>query len=89
MLNKMHLSRSMGRIREHCGSVQLRQGLVSLMEPGGKSRAKPTTPRRLSPGGRSHYQTGEAVQKSGATSQPLYMLKGTSKNFARACQAAW
>jgi hypothetical protein len=40
MLDKKHLSRWMGRIRKLCESVQLRQGLVRLMEPRGKSRAE-------------------------------------------------
>jgi hypothetical protein len=40
-LDKKHLSRLMGRIREHCGSPQFWQGLVRLMERRGKSRAKP------------------------------------------------
>jgi hypothetical protein len=35
------MSRLLARIREHCGSPQLRQRLVRLMEPRGKSRAKP------------------------------------------------
>jgi hypothetical protein len=31
----------LGRTREHRGPPQLPQGLVRLMEPGGKSRAEP------------------------------------------------
>jgi hypothetical protein len=41
MLDKKHPSRLMGRIREHRGSPQARQGLVRLMKPRGKSRAEP------------------------------------------------
>jgi hypothetical protein len=41
MLDKKDLSRSLGRIRKDCGPPQLRQGLVRLMEPRGKSRAEP------------------------------------------------
>jgi hypothetical protein len=41
MLDKKQLSRLMGQTREHRGSPQLRQELVRLMEPRGKSRATP------------------------------------------------
>ena len=34
-------ARLLGRIRELCRSPESRQGLVRLMEPRGKSRAKP------------------------------------------------
>jgi hypothetical protein len=41
MLDKKHLSRLLGRIRDHRGSHQFRQGLVRRMEPRGKSGAEP------------------------------------------------
>jgi hypothetical protein len=48
----------MGRIRELCGSAQLRQGLVRLMEPRGKSRAE------LRHGGVKNYEKMSEFNKA-------------------------
>ncbi|HXN88237.1 MAG TPA: hypothetical protein VN890_02600 [Methylocella sp.] len=77
MLDKKHLSRLLARNRELCGSPQLRQGLVRLMEPRGKRRAKPRQGRVMNYEKMSEFNKAKQMSYTEITSHCRSSIHGT------------